>query len=593
MYPLVFSLLVLLFFSFIITAVLRRFITPLRDRKKLSNFLSSLTSFIILGLGDILLSPAPVKNYFDAFFSSIFISSLIVVIAIMLAFISNELIDKFNFINRFKIGGLLAAILILVGFFYPRETGYTHLGDPYVLQKKSCMCIGLKASKPDIDMIKEYCFGIPYSCSSVNEPKSMPGIGIDNPPQETSHCGADQGYYDTNISKCFGKTVTLISTLSLEEKDGKNVYFLDNPQWGDRNRLNSDERKIYVEFQKEINIQYYLKSQVKLIGKVDNKEPTPFKCTGVSDEQIIWSEKYPNSDYCIIQNEPWKIIVAVDQIERYVPPETWSWVDESKDRAVKLKSKNVVDNDVTKTARFIPMPPILGSDPDCIFLDNEDIKRKFKEIVLAGTEHGSLDEYLISNIEMTANGSLEKRVYDYGPCCKCPPGVYCNCSPCGEHTHECLNPKTLERKIDDGLKYGVNWFAGFITDPNLPKKSLSPYNDIKYYLQNYNYPLVRVKDETGKIIKTYEKMMFLHSKYPGDFLYQITFNYILVFKNENFYPTRRDVFDCPIKLKVYGEIIKAEYCTRPLKGQEDCIPRSLILVEKIIDENGENIISTK
>lgn len=279
--------------------------------------------------------------------------------------------------------------------------------------------------------------------------------------KEEDYCGAVKGQYDTIISRCFGKTVALIGILSSEDKNGQNIYFLEKPQWGDRSRLSfpaKNERfyvspdefgidvpKIFIEFQKEINIQKYLKEQVRLVGKVDNKEAAPFKCSGAPGEQIIWSEKYPNGDYCIRENEPRKIIVEVDQVERYIPPETWIWMDEPKGIFPKLKSKEIIKEGVTKTAKFSTSGSSFFS-PDCLFLDSPIAKEQFKKIVLEGTEHGSWKEYLDSNIEMTARGNLEKRVYDYGECCHCPQGVMCDCGPCGEFTKECINAEEIWRE---------------------------------------------------------------------------------------------------------------------------------------------------
>ncbi len=271
---------------------------------------------------------------------------------------------------------------------------------------------------------------------------------------ENNYCGADNRHYDTPISNCFRKTVVLIGILSLQEKNGQKTYFLEKPQWGDRSRLSfpakhnrfyvspdefgPDVPKIFIEFKKGVDIQKFFKKQVRLVGKVDNKESTPFKCTGVPGEQIIWSEKYPNGDYCIIKDEPRRIIIEVEQIERYIPPETWAWVDNN---LPNLKSKEVIKENVIKTAKFFPA--VIFSNHDCLFLDSPKAKDQFKKIVIEGTENCTWKEYLDSTIEMTARGALEKRVYDFGECCHCPPGAKCGCGPCGEHTWECINAEEI------------------------------------------------------------------------------------------------------------------------------------------------------
>jgi len=274
--------------------------------------------------------------------------------------------------------------------------------------------------------------------------------------KERDYCGPQERHYDTPIAKCFGKTVQLIGVLSSEEKNGQNSYFLEKPVWGDRSRLSfpakndhfyvspdeygPDVPKIFIEFKNEVNIQKYFKKQVKVTGKVDNKESTPFKCTGAPGEQIIWSENYPNNDYCIMKDEPRRIVIEAEQIGRYIPPETWAWVDNPPPN---LKSKEVIKENVTKKAKFMPVGVFSNYKYDCLFLDSPLVNDQFKKIVMEGTENCTWKEYLDSTIEMTARGTLEKRVYDFGKCCKCPPGAMCDCGPCGEHSWECINAEEI------------------------------------------------------------------------------------------------------------------------------------------------------
>lgn len=537
--------------SSIITLVFQRSIPLFKTRKRLANFLSSLISGILC----FLLSLVYINNSINSVYLASFGFAALVMI---LAFVFNERRGDIEFIRKSKIVIPFIVILIIFGFFSPKKIKY-------------------------ID-----------NSSQIGEKIT-----------EASLCGPNKNYSSTgDMGKCLGKKVELIGALAVQEKNGENIYFFNNPRWGNREEVGDKDHMIFLEFQKDGEIQPYLKKEIILRGRLDTKEELTYSCTdasGRSFELIVSPQEVeeklkPIDIQCSLKNQKMDFIVKVEQVDRYISPETWAWVDGYREDKYKYqpKSKIIVNKEVTKTGRLIPfVPGSVGGYADCLFLDDPEANRKFKEIVLSGTENGSWGEYEIANIEIVATGPLERRVYDYGECCKCPPGVYCDCAPCGEHTFECVIPTTLERKNDDGLKYGVNWFAGYITNPNLEKKSPNPYSDLKSYLQNYNLPLVKIKDDSGNIIKTYGKMMFLHSQYPGDFLYQIVFDYILVFKNESLYPTREDVFDHPIKLKVYGEKVKAEYCVRPLRGPEDCMPRSLILVEKIIDEKGENIIATQ
>lgn len=56
---------------------------------------------------------------------------------------------------------------------------------------------------------------------------------------------------------------------------------------------------------------------------------------------------------------------------------------------------------------------------------------------------------------MTARGTLEKRIYDFGECCHCPPDTKCDCGPCGEHTSECINPEEIWSKKSDRVQRDV------------------------------------------------------------------------------------------------------------------------------------------
>ncbi len=258
------------------------------------------------------------------------------------------------------------------------------------------------------------------------------------------------------------------------------------------------------------------------------------------------------------------------------------------DNLPKLKSKDVVRENITKTARFTVVPEIGFSQMglDCLYLDKADIKKQFEKIVSAGTIHGTYEEYAVSAIEMIVRGPIEKRVYDYGKCCKCPAGAMCDCAPCGEHASECINPTTLERVNDDGIKYGVNWFYGHIIRSD---------NDVMINVDNVGSAVI--KDENGNITKTYKYNMHLNTDYSGKVLGPI---YTLAFKNEDMYLTRENIVNSNQKFKIYGEKIQAYYCSNPLTGGQPLTGsdlcssyKDLILVEKIINEKGENIVAQK
>lgn len=245
-----------------------------------------------------------------------------------------------------------------------------------------------------------------------------------------------------------------------------------------------------------------------------------------------------------------------------------------------LKSTVIIEKGVTKTSRFnsiVPDNHVSQMGIDCLYLDNEEIKNQFNEILSLATENGTLSEYISSPAEIIAHGTLEKRVYDYGECPICPPQMMCDPGFCGDHESECINPTKLEVINLDGNKYGTNWFYGYIITEH-------PYSRTS---GNEAY----LKDENGNFIKSYECNMHLNNGYKANHIQGIT---ALAFASEDMQITE-NILDTDQKFKIYGNKTRAyfknyDYCI--YDNQDQCFTyRELIIVERIINENNEDLIT--
>lgn len=132
-----------------------------------------------------------------------------------------ELIDRISHFRRNKIVALSVGVIILLIFFNPRPGGYTHHGNPYYWQIKTCSCIGLQISVSGIDTTWRYCLGIPYSCREETKEKEGVKIKEGEIPLISSLAEIDQ-YLNENI-KVRGKLSVAGGVIYLESGESLRV----------------------------------------------------------------------------------------------------------------------------------------------------------------------------------------------------------------------------------------------------------------------------------------------------------------------------------------------------------------------------------